>query len=131
MKAAAAAAGAAAAEAAAVTALQPAAGAAAAAGKKGAAGSAGAASPTMAAAADTILPPKKKLVAVNNPVKLQAIRLLGILGESPACCFLAALAMCAAVLAKRKHCQRSNGLVPASVELAFHPLAGTFVCPKR
>lgn len=88
-RAAAAAAGAAAAEAAAVTALPAAAAAAAAAGKKGAAGSAVAASPTAAAAADAILLHKKKLVAVNNPVKLQAIRLLGILGESPACLLIA------------------------------------------
>jgi hypothetical protein len=35
--------------------------------------------PSAAAAAEAILP-KRQLVAVNNPVKLQAIRLLGILG---------------------------------------------------
>jgi hypothetical protein len=34
----------------------------------------------VAAAAEAILP-KQRLVTVNNPVKLQAIRLLGILGE--------------------------------------------------
>jgi hypothetical protein len=48
--------------------------------KKGA-GSSAALSPSLTAAADAILPPKKRLVTVNNPVKLQAIRLLGILGE--------------------------------------------------
>lgn len=42
------------------------------------------ASPGVAAAAEAILP-KQRLVTVNNPVKLQAIRLLGILGEPLAC----------------------------------------------
>lgn len=38
-----------------------------------------AACPAVVAAAEAILP-KRRLVTVNNPVKLQAIRLLGILG---------------------------------------------------
>lgn len=55
--------------------------------KKGAAGSAAATPPvpSAAAAAEAILP-KRQLVNVNNPVKLQAIRLLGILGRRARCC---------------------------------------------
>lgn len=127
-KAAAAAAGAAAAEAAAVTALPA---AAAAAGKKGAAGSAVAAPPTVAAAADAILLHKKKLVAVNNPVKLQAIRLLGILGELPACLLVAPGHAWVPPCWQLAHTASSGQPVhipPSSIFLAHFPAQGPHLC---
>ena len=54
---------------------------------------AGGACPSVAAAAEAILP-KRRLVSVNNPVKLQAIRLMGILGEAAAVLLLTAAVPC-------------------------------------